>query len=78
MHAATRLQPLKTEHCGSVHYITIGDSRLHTVASVTGLWDAESIILNRGRSVVDFPRVGYCIPLNGPLNGHPPSTILYN
>ena len=51
MHAATRLQPLKTEHCWSVHYITIGDSRLHTVASATGLWDAESIIFNRGRSV---------------------------
>ena len=49
MHAAMFLQPLKTEHCGSVHYITIGDSRLRTVAA---LWDAESIILNRGRSVV--------------------------
>ena len=23
-------------------------------------------------------RVGYFITLNGPLNGHPPSTILYN
>ena len=25
------------------------------------------------RCVVDFERVGYFIPLNGPLNGHPPS-----
>ena len=25
------------------------------------------------RRVVDFVRVGYFIPLNGPLNGHPPS-----
>ena len=25
---------------------------------------------------MDFVRVGYFIPLNGPLNGHPPS--LYN
>ena len=23
-------------------------------------------------------RVGYFVPLNGPLNGHPPSTILGN
>ena len=26
---------------------------------------------------MDFVRVGYFIPLNGPLNGHPPSTVLY-
>ena len=26
---------------------------------------------------MDFVRVGYFIPLNGPLNGHPPSKILY-
>ena len=25
---------------------------------------------------MDFVRVGYFIPLNGPLNGHPPSIIL--
>ena len=25
------------------------------------------------RRVVDFVRVGYFIPLNGPLNGHPPT-----
>ena len=25
------LQPLQTKKCGSVHYITIGDSRLRTV-----------------------------------------------
>ena len=30
--------------CGSVHYITVGDHRLRTVAEATGLWDAESII----------------------------------
>ena len=53
MHAATLLQPLTTT-LRSVHYITIGDSRLCTVASATGLRDAESIIFNRGRSVVDF------------------------
>ena len=28
------------------------------------------------RRVVDFVRVGYFIPLNGPLNGHPPSIIV--
>ena len=37
--------------CGSVHYITIRDRRLRTVAEATGLWDSESIIFNRGRSV---------------------------
>ena len=31
------------------------------------------VIFNRGRSVVDFVRVAHFIPLNGPLNGHPPS-----
>ena len=25
----------------------------------------------------DAARVGYFVPLNGPLNGHPPSLILY-
>ena len=35
------------------------------------------VIFNRGRSVVDVVRVAYFIPLNGPLNGHPPSIVLY-
>ena len=39
---------------GSVHCITIGDSRLCSVASATGLRDAESIIFNRGRSVASW------------------------
>ena len=25
----------------------------------------------------DAARVGYFVPLNGPLNGHPPSVLLY-
>ena len=37
------------------------------VAHSAGLWDAESIIFNRGCSVVDFVRVEYFIPLNGPF-----------
>ena len=37
MHAATFMQLLKTKHCGSVHYIKIGDSRLRTVTSAAGL-----------------------------------------
>ena len=62
----------------SIIIITIGDSRLCTVASATGLRDAESIIFNRGRSVASWTfTVGYFIPLNGPLNGHPPSIILW-
>ena len=61
---------VENNHCGPVHYITIGDSRLRSVALVTGLWDAESIIFNRGRSTGR-----YFIPLNGPLNGHPPSCV---
>ena len=44
--------------CGSVHYITIGDRRLRTVAEATGLWDAESIIFNRGCSVVSWTFTG--------------------
>ena len=55
MHAATLLQPLKTKHCGAVHYIKIGNSRLRTVASAAGLRDAESIIfLGTQLRVVDF------------------------
>ena len=42
---------VENKHCGSVHYITTGDSRLRTAASATGLWDVESFIFNRGRSV---------------------------
>ena len=34
------------------------------------------VIFNMGRSVVSWTlMVGYFIPLNGPLNGHPPSII---
>ena len=29
------MQPLTTEHCGSVNYITIGDNRLLTEAGLT-------------------------------------------
>ena len=48
MHAATLLQPLKTKHCGSVHYIhyiKVGDSRLRTVASAAGLWGRSPLYL---------------------------------
>ena len=82
MHAATlryaQTAAVENKHCGcgSVHYITIGDRSLRTVAEATGLSDAESIIFNRGRSVASWTftgRVFYFITLNGPLNGHPPS-----
>ena len=33
----------------------------------------DFIVMGTQRRVVDFVRVGYFIPLNGPLNGHPPS-----
>ena len=39
--------------------------------------DLERLRTTMQRRVVDFVRVGYFIPLNGPLNGHPPSIILY-
>ena len=39
--------------------------------------DLERLRTTMRRRVVDFVRVGYFIPLNGPLNGHPPS-ILYS
>ena len=35
--------------------------------------DFERLRTTMQRRVVDFVRVGYFIPLNGPLNGHPPS-----
>ena len=36
--------------------------------------DLERLRTTMQRRVVDFVRVGYFIPLNGPLTGHPPST----
>ena len=33
----------------------------------------DFIVMGTQRRVVDFVRVGYFIPRNGPLNGHPPS-----
>ena len=57
MHAATLLQPLKTTlRVSSLYYE--GDSKLCTVASATGLRDAESIIFNRGRSVASWTFTG--------------------
>ena len=35
--------------------------------------DLERLRTTMQRRVVDFVRIGYFIPLNGPLNGHPPS-----
>ena len=35
--------------------------------------DLERLRTTMQRRVVDFVRVGYFIPLNGPLNGHPPN-----
>ena len=70
------VQPLTTEHCGSVHYITIGDSRLLTAA---GLTRSPLYLIGDAASRCGLSRVGYFIPLNGrrPLNRHPPS-ILYS
>ena len=51
---------VENKHCGrgSVHYFTIRDSRLRTVAEATGLWGAVSIIFNRGRSVASWTFTG--------------------
>ena len=35
--------------------------------------DLKRLRTTMQRRVVDFVRVGYFIPLNGPMNGHPPS-----
>ena len=52
MHAATLLQPLKTSTAGQSIILRLGTSCCaHAVVSATGLWDAESIIFNRGHSV---------------------------
>ena len=69
------VQPLTTDHCGSVHYITIGDSRL---LSAAGLARSPLYFIGDAASRCGLSRVGYYIPLNGrcPLNGHPPSEEL--
>ena len=68
------VQPLTKEHCGSVHYITIGDSRLLTAA---GLTRSPLYLIGDAASRCGLSRVGYFIPLNGrrPLNGHPPVSL---
>ena len=38
--------------------------------------DLERLRTTMQRHVVDFVRVGYFMPLNDPLNGHPPSMVL--
>ena len=38
--------------------------------------DLERLRTTMQRRVVDFVRVGYFIPLNSPLNGHPPSNSI--
>ena len=44
------------------------------LSEATGLWDAGSIIFNRGRSVASWTFTGRVfISLNGPFNEHPPS-----
>ena len=69
------VQPLTTEHCGSVHYTTMGDSRLLTAA---GLTRSPLYLIGDAASRCGLSRVGYFIPLNGrrPLNGYPPSMYL--
>ena len=62
------VQPLTTEHCCSVHY---NYDRGQQVAHSGGP-HAESIILNRGRSVAMWTFTGRVFP----LNGHPPSNML--
>ena len=56
------VQPLITEHCGSVHYITIGDSRLLTAA---GLTRSPLYLIGDAASRFGLSRVGYFIPFNG-------------
>ena len=72
MHTATLLQPLETTLRVSILYDDRGQQVVHSGLSswVEGrgvhlIGDAAS---RRGLS-----RVGYLIPPNGPLNGHPPS-----
>ena len=57
MHAATLLQPLKTSAAGQSIILREGTAGC-AVASSTGLWDAESIIFNRGRSVASWTFTG--------------------
>ena len=45
------------------------DDRLRTTM-------VDVIVVGTKRRVVDIVRVGYFIPLNGPLNGHPPRILL--
>ena len=63
MHAATLLQPLKTTLRVSPLYYDRGQQVVHSGLSY---WV-------EGCGVRGLSRVGYFIPLNGPLNGHPPS-----
>ena len=48
------------------------------LTEATGLWDAESIIFNRGRSVASWTFTGRVFhpAQRRPLNGHPPGYLL--
>ena len=39
-------------------------------------WSSGFMVLNAALYLIgDAARVGYFVPINGPLNGHPPSTL---
>ena len=58
-----------TDWCSATHWLLLSE--------VIGLWDAESIIFNRGRSVASWTFTGRVFHhVQRPLNGHLPSYVL--
>ena len=49
---------------------------MRSLCGITTAADLERLRTTMQRRVVDFVRGGYFIPLNGPLDGHPPSHLL--
>ena len=74
MHAATLLQPLKTTLQVSHLYYDRGQQVVYSGLSywVEGR-GVHYIKIGDAASRRGLSRVGYFIPLNVPLNGHPPS-----
>ena len=75
-----RSASVENKHCGAVHYITIGYSRLRTCSTpqILGCGTRSPLyLIGDAASRRGLSWVGYLIPLNGSLNGHPPSLYFF-
>ena len=77
MHAATLCSRLKQALCVSPLYYDRGQQVAHMQwPQLLGCGTRSPLyLIGDAASRRRLSRVGYFIPFNGPLNGHPPSTV---